>query len=98
MRPQKTIAHLDELKRLGFTDDAFSRLHHFRDAVRPETIKGHRTYCLKTTLFQDDGNNVRVSERLELLLECYKRYHTGKPERFPRLADAVYTLIPPLSE
>ena len=98
MNPQKTIAHLDELEKLGFTDEAFSRLHHFRDGLRPENINGHRSYCRKTTSFQDGSNNVRVSKRLELLLDCYKQYHAGRPERFPRLADAVYTLIPPLPE
>ena len=99
MNPQQTIAHVDELERLGFTDEAFSRLHHFRDGPHPENIfNGHDFYCEKTTSFRKESNNVRVCKRLGFLLEYYRPYHAGESESFPRLADAVYTLIPPLPE
>ena len=38
MNPMDTLSCLDELQNLGFTDAAFSRLHHFREKQRNETI------------------------------------------------------------
>ena len=34
MDPKQTLALLDELERLGFMDEAFWRLHHFRGKKR----------------------------------------------------------------
>ena len=97
MDPQQTVAFLDELERLGSTNDAFSRLHHFREMTSgSETISGHRSYCQQTASFQNDGNNDRVSRRLDLILTVYKQYHAGKPAVFPRLAEAAYVMIPPV--
>jgi hypothetical protein len=94
MNPKQTLACLDELQQLGFTDEAFWRVHHFREKERRETINGFRSYCEKTDLFHDDGNNERVHKRLEMILTHYKAYHSGNRVMFTRLADAAYCMIP----
>src|SRR5690348_253334 len=94
--PKKTIALLAELENLGFTDEAFWRVHHFRERRERHPITTHRSYCARTDSFEDDGNNERVQRRLEIVLECYRRYHTGNPAVFPELADAAYRLVPAL--
>ena len=104
MRNRKqTIAYLEKLQALGFTNEAFGKIHHFRKKARKETIQGHRAYCakMKTDTFYDDQNNERVQIRLEMILRCFKEYHqkasTTKDidKLFVRLADAVYVLVPP---
>lgn len=96
MNPEQTIAYLDELEQLGFTNEAFWRVHHFRDKGERDTINSHRGYCEKTGSFQAGSNNERVQKRLEIILTCYKSYHQGNPSIFPKLADATYCLIPSL--
>jgi hypothetical protein len=93
--PKQTIAYLDELLTLGFTDEAFWKIHHFQEKGENHPINTHRTYCEKTDSFQDGGNNERVQMRLEIVLKYFKAYHAGNPAAFPRLADAAYVLIPP---
>lgn len=94
--PKQTIAYLDELQALGFTDEAFSKIHHFREKREDHSINTHRSYCEKTDSFQDGGNNERVQIRLEIVLNYFKAYHAGNPAMFIRLADAAYALVPPL--
>ena len=94
--PQQTIAYVDELQQLGFTNEAFWRTHHFRDKDKRATIKAHVAYCEKTGSFREGDNNARVQERLALLLKYYKAYHSGNPEVLSDLADAAYRLIPSL--
>ena len=94
MNPKLTIASLDELQRLGFTDEAFWRIHHFREKNNKETISGFRSYCETTDSFRNGGNNERVQKRIEMVLTNYRAYHTGKPAVFTRLADAAYSMIP----
>jgi len=53
---KETIRLLDELQGLGFTDDAFSLLHHFRLVGRKATINRHRKYCEGHETFAVDGN------------------------------------------
>jgi hypothetical protein len=104
--PKQTVAYLDELKTLGFTDEAFWRVHHFREKGEKESINGHRSYCLVRDSFQDGGTNELVQIRLEIVLNCFKQYHAQNPkvisagrnrawETFIRLADAAYVLVPP---
>jgi hypothetical protein len=62
--PKQTIAYLDELQTLGFTDEAFWRIHHFREKGEKESINGHRSYCEVTDSFLDEGTNERVQIRL----------------------------------
>src|SRR5436305_2313490 len=92
--PQQTISYLDELQQLGFTNEAFWRVHHFREKEERETINHHRAYCERIGAFRESDNNALVQERLALLLKYYKAYHSGNPQIFPDLADAVYRLIP----
>ncbi|SRR5713101_2027034 len=92
--PKLTIKYLDELQSLGFTDDAFSKIHHFREKGESHPINPHRAYCEKTDSFQDGGNNERVQIRLEIVLKYFKAYHSGNPAVFARLADAAYVLVP----
>jgi len=94
--PKQTIAYLDELQQLGFTNEAYWRVHHFREKNKRDTINAHRAYCEETGALREGDNNARVQERLALLLKYYKAYHSGKPTAFPELADAIYLLIPPL--
>ena len=94
--PKKTIALLTELEKLGFTDEAFWRVHHFREKQERHPITTHRSYCAKTDSFEDDGNNERVQIRRKIVLEHYRLYHTGNPAVFPELADAAYCLVPAL--
>jgi hypothetical protein len=91
--PKQTIDYLRELQTLGFTDEAFSRTHHFREK---ETINGHISYCenIKTDSFRDGGNNERVQLRLGIILKCFRDYHQGNSAMFPQLAEAAYVLIP----
>ena len=106
--PKQTIAYLDELQTLGFTDEAFWRIHHFREKGEKESINGHRSYCEVTDSFQDGRTNERVQIRLEIVLTYFKRYFSGNaasglmPARrgefektFIKLAEAAYTLVPP---
>jgi hypothetical protein len=100
--PKQTIAYLDELEELGFTNEAFWRLHHFRDKGRHDTIQSHRRYCEKTESFHEDETNERVQIRLEIVLKHFKQYYadpvradgTSAAKIFPLLADAAYTLVP----
>src|SRR5271154_4425035 len=97
MNPQRTVELLDELETLGFTNDAFWRLHHFRKTDKKDTMGSHKSYCEKTGLFEDNGNNERVQARLEMVIKCYKAYYNGNPGMFPRLADAAYCMVPALA-
>jgi hypothetical protein len=45
MDPKKTIRLLDVLQGLGFSDEAFRLIHHFRLVGRNATINRHRRYC-----------------------------------------------------
>jgi hypothetical protein len=53
-------------------------------------------------LFDCDGNNTRVQLRLKIVLEYYLKYYQSctaeKREIFNRLAEAAYSLVPPLSK
>jgi hypothetical protein len=55
MDPKETIRLLDELEKLGFTDEAFRLLDHFRLVDRDATIRRHRAYCDAHDSFLADG-------------------------------------------
>jgi|SRR5580692_5738565 hypothetical protein len=106
--PKQTVAYLYELQTLGFTDEAFWRIHHFREKGKKESINGHRSYCQLTDSFLDEGTNERVQIRLEIVLKYFKEYHSENSatgalsgrqsdvgETFIRLAEAAYALVPP---
>ena|SRR5271155_879642 len=97
MNPQRTVELLNELETLGFTNDSFWRLHHFRENGEKDTIGSHKSYCEQRGSFQDNSNNERVQVRLEIILKYYRAYHNGNPGMFPRLADAAYCMVPALA-
>jgi hypothetical protein len=97
MNPERTVVLLDELETLGFTNEAFWRLHHFREKENHETIHSHKSYCEKTGSFKDGDNNERVQVTLEMVLKYYKLYHDRHPGMFTRLADAAYCMVPALA-
>jgi len=93
---KRTIELLDELEALGFDDQAFGHLHHFR-ATRGvyDTIAAHRRYAEKTAEFRKGGTNEKVQRRLELVLNAYKAgpFTRSKPV-FLALAQAAVDEIP----
>jgi hypothetical protein len=91
-KPEETLKLLDELEKFGFNDDAFWRLHHWREKKdrRRATIKAHRAYCEKHEVFRT-GENPLVQERLQKVLSDYK----SQPSYFNHLAEEAYRAIPP---
>jgi hypothetical protein len=69
MDPKKTIRLLDVLQGLGFSDEAFRLIHHFRLVGRNATINRHRRYCEGLETFADGGTNELVQRRLKLVLQ-----------------------------
>lgn len=65
--PKETIRILEALKRRGFSDQDFKRLHHMQYA----TIAGHIRYCCEHKHFRRGSNNRLVQKRL--LEELAKR-------------------------
>jgi hypothetical protein len=102
--PSRTLAFLQELESLGFRDDAFAVLHHFKE---PETIANHRRYCEmlveETSTFRTNSNRL-VQRRLEMVLAMYKaaKFTSEASEVFVHLARATVVGLPhdgrPLSE
>jgi hypothetical protein len=89
----RSVRLLDELILLGFTNDAFTILHHFNT---PQTIKTHRDYCAKTKELQLNGTNSLVQRRLEFILRAYwgGGFQSRSPELWLALASAVLVEIP----
>ncbi|MBN9602427.1 MAG: hypothetical protein J0G33_05795 [Afipia felis] len=94
--PRETLRLLDELEALGFTSEAFARLHHFRLAGREATIGRHRSYCNKTSTFAADGTNELVQRRLKLVLDSYQQggFRSGHSAVFVALAEVAFHEIP----
>jgi hypothetical protein len=87
-----TILLLDELEELGFNNDAFAALHHFKEKGRADNIAEYRAFCIETDSFQDGSANARIQQRLKLVLTAYQLggFQSGKPEVFRCLAEAAY--------
>jgi hypothetical protein len=67
--PKRTLDLLDLLGSLGFNQDHFRAIHHFREEA---SIDAHRKYCSKTES-STGKTNKDVRERLEViygLLAC----------------------------
>jgi len=84
--PKRTIALIDELIRLGFTNEDFRVIHHMDRA----TLAAMRSYCLRLDAFQAGSKNELVREKLEFILREFKVQ--GGPRRalpgvFKRLAE-----------
>ena len=89
---------LDELVRLGFSDEVFRLLHHFRSAGTPISIARHREYCSDTAQFRDNQSNARTQRRLEFVLHTYRdewKLPPGNSAVFRALAEAAFLGIPP---
>lgn len=99
MSPQSTVELLGALTALGFSDEAFAQLHHFRLKRRKASISGHLRYCGKITSFQSGGENERVQRRLDLVLNAYQAggFRSKDSRVFIGLADAAFHELPPLT-
>ena len=95
--PQRTLQLLDELQSLGFDDEAFSRLHHFRLKGRKDNIEAHRRYVVERGNLIDGDSNDEVQRRLEIVLNAYRGggFASGSPFVFAYLADAAFAELPP---
>ena len=93
--PKTTILFLDKLEELGFHNDAFSALHHFRERGRADTIAEHRAHCIERDNFQDGSVDARIQQRLKLVLTAYELggFQSGKAKVFRCLAEAAYNEI-----
>ena len=96
MSPKESIQLLGDLVELGFTNEAFSHLHHFRLKDRNAYISAHLAYCEKTESFRDNEENERVQRRLRLVLNAYRAggFVSRDPSVFVALADAAFYDIP----
>jgi hypothetical protein len=95
--PSFTIMVLDELEPLGFNDESFSALHHFREKGRKTSISAHRDYCEQTEKFDENGANLRVQQRLGLVFKAYALggFESKSSGVFLALSEAAYIEIPP---
>jgi len=97
--PRRSVELLDELEALGFTNEAFRRLHHsrVRNWRKPDSISRHRSYCEGRSSFQRDGDAERDQRRLEFVLQKYRAggFPPGRLDIFNQLADAAFAEIPP---
>jgi hypothetical protein len=77
---------------MGFDDNAFSLLHHFREQGKQETIESHVLYCTNTKAFHDGKENHKVQRRLRLVLNAYicGGFESQDKEVFKALANAAY--------
>lgn len=95
--PEDTIKLLDWLEEKKFSDDAFWRVHHFRD--RKPTIEHHRAYCEKLSKkhgrFLLDRENSFVQRRLQMVLNEYESNPQSKPSDFIRLAEDAWKKLQP---
>ena len=98
--PQRTLDILDRLHSLGFNDDAFWRLHHFRLKGDTDTIQAHREYLEKQIAkganLRDGDRNEEVQRRLELVLGAYEKggFVSRNPAVFASLAEAAFVEVP----
>jgi len=93
--PKDTLKLLDQMEALGFNDDAFWLLHHFRER-KHETIGSFRRYCSDHQAFQKNGNNQLVHERLKFVSTCYQELNLspGQTQDFVKLAEEAFLVIP----
>jgi hypothetical protein len=96
--PQKCRKIIEDLRRLGFDEGAFRRLHHWRDKVERQRHKNWLSafykYCGEVKTFREDNSNHWVQQRLTYVLLSGTRASTVKNERFETLAEEAYRLIP----
>ena len=76
--PQNTLKLLTALIQAAGSEDAaddvFCLLHHTQGRLDP-----HRRYCERVRAFHDGGNNARVQQRLEWVLDIYNNEAHDEP-------------------
>jgi hypothetical protein len=94
--PHRSVMLIDELVRLGMTQAAFSKLHHFGSK---EKIASHRAYC--ADLAERGGRftartNQDTQRRMEIVLRCVLSggFTHGGPKVFTALAEAAALEVP----
>ena len=100
--PAKTLKLLIKLEAIGFSDGAFSIVHHF---TKPQKIATHRKYCEGRirlgSRFEKGtgGTNALVQRRLEIVLNAYLagRFTCKSSALFEYLANAALLEIPKLN-
>jgi hypothetical protein len=88
-----TLELLDKLEKQGFTDAAFSKVHHHREKGEDRTIQRFRTYIDRPTArFQERSNNALVHRRLEIVWNAYRGggFTSRSSDVFVALAEAAY--------
>ena len=89
---------IDELCALGFTDEAYGALHHFRVLrKRRDTMAEHLKYLddLATDFLQLNKGNHQVQLRLERVLRKFRErgLPAGDPKVFVPLAEEAWNAI-----
>jgi hypothetical protein len=94
--PARSVALLNELVRLGLSDEAFGIIHHFGSKER---ISAHLRYC--TELAESRGRfsaktNQDTQRRMEIVLRAYLAggFRTADGRIFVALAQAALVEIP----
>jgi hypothetical protein len=97
---QHSLDLLNELESLGFNDEAFWRLHHFRTRGDKDTVQLHRDYLTKQlaagATLRDNDSNEEVQRRMQLVLDWYKRgaFNSDPAGVFAGLAEVAFELVP----
>jgi hypothetical protein len=97
--PQQTLKFLKELVALAgsesVADEVFALIHH-----RDKRIEPHRRYCERMMggRFRPDENSARVQQRLEWVINSYKKaqHQIGDKTALKNLAAKSYKDIPPV--
>jgi hypothetical protein len=93
MDSHQTIELLNKLEELGFTDAAFSKVHHHREKGEERTIRRFRSYIGRPTdSFQEGSNNALVHCQLEIIWKAYQGggFKSKSSSIFVALAEAAY--------
>jgi len=97
---QHSLDLLNELEGLGFSDEAFWRLHHFRLRGDKDTIQLHRDYLTKQlavgAALRDNDSNEEVQRRMQLVLDWFKRgaFSSDAAGVFAGLSEVAFELVP----
>lgn len=96
---KRSLELLDELEKLGFNDEAYWRIHHFRvkdGKQKKDTIKAHRKHLHDRAAGNDQltvtRTNMQVQQRLAWILETYvaEGQPAGNQTRFVELAEKAW--------
>ena len=92
--PKETIQLLNELERLGMTDDDFRIIHHQKETA---TIERHRQYCRDVGSFRANDTNESVRHRLIWIQRAIRKGDYPRPiprDDFRALAEEAAFEIP----